>query len=65
MTWHKFPHVPENGAHILIKFKGTPEGNYFEMNCIEGENMGVIDKWCYFEDYQNIKKRKISHVVPS
>jgi len=37
MSWHSFPHMPEEGAHILALYKGCKRGNYFEMTVREGE----------------------------
>ena len=59
MSWHRYPHVPEEGAHILALFKGCLVGNYFEMRVREGEGLGHIDKWCYYQDYQEAKERKL------
>jgi len=59
MTWHSFPHLPEEGAHIIALYKGCKKGNYFEMKIREGEGFSHIEKWCYYEDYEELMKRKI------
>lgn len=59
MTWHTFPHVPEDGAHILVKFVGCEEGNYFEVKIRGNNRMTHIEKWCYYEDYKNVIERKL------
>ena len=59
MVWHSFPHLPEEGAHILAKFKGSDLGNLFEMRIRQQEGLEHIEKWCYYDEYQEILKRKI------
>ncbi len=59
MSWHSFPHLPEEGAHIIALFKGCKVGNYFEITVREGEGFGHLEKWCYYEDYELLMKRKI------
>jgi hypothetical protein len=51
--------MPEEGAHILALYKGCKRGNYFEMTVREGEGLGHIEKWCYYDDYHTLMKRKI------
>ncbi len=59
MSWHYFPHIPEVGAHILVKYKNCPEGNFIELTIREWEGLEHIEKWCYFDDYEEVKKRKL------
>lgn len=59
MSWHTFPHIPEEGAHIFFQYKGCKSGNYFEMIVREGEGLGHIEKWCYYEDYKNSFNRRL------
>ena len=59
MSWHSFPHMPEEGAHILVRYKGCEVGNHFEMWVRDGEGLGHIEKWCYYQDYQEAKERNI------
>ena len=59
MSWHTFPHVPESGARIIALYKGCKLGNYFDLIVREGEGLGHIEKWCYYDDYQTLMKRKI------
>lgn len=59
MSWHSFPHIPESGAHILLRYKGCDDRNLFEMTVREGDEMNHIEKWCYYDDYKESLKRKI------
>lgn len=59
MSWHSFPHVPEEGAHILVRYRGCKDGNYFEMKVREGEALSHIDKWCYYDDYKESIQRRL------
>lgn len=59
MSWHHFPHMPSDGDRILVKLKGCEEGNYFEMTITQLDSVGHIEKWCYWEDYQEILERKL------
>ncbi len=61
MSWHTSPHIPENGAHIIVLYKGCESGNYFDITIREGDQVSHIEKWCYYEDYQESIKRKISN----
>lgn len=63
MIWHKFPHLPSEGAHILAIYKGSCESNCFQMVIRSLEDMGPIEKWCYYEDYKNGKERKILNSI--
>lgn len=59
MTWHTPPHLPEPGARIIVKFNGCKIGNYFDYTVREHEGLGHIEKWCYYEDYQQAIQRKL------
>lgn len=62
MIWYTFPHMPEAGAHILVKYKGCKDGNYFEMIVREVDTLGHIEKWCYFQDYKESMERKLKNL---
>jgi len=61
MTWHSFPHIPEEGADIIFLYKGCEEGNFFQKTIKETDNLNCIEKWCYRDDYYELMKRKILH----
>lgn len=63
MTWHKSFMRPERGATVLVKYKGCSDGNYFKIKVREEDSLAPIEKWCYLEDYENAKKRKISNEI--
>lgn len=63
MTWHTFPHVPEEGAHIMVIYKECFPEKVVEMTVREGEWLGIIKKWCYYEDYQFFIKKSSQQVL--
>ena len=65
MSWHSFPHLPEEGARIIVLYKGCKIGNYFEKVVREGEGFGHVEKWCYYQDYQESLKRRLTNEKPN
>lgn len=63
MTWHSFPHIPEEGAHIICKYKGCPTGNLFDKVMVEGMDLKLVEKWCYYDDYQNAMQHQLKNFI--
>lgn len=61
MSWHSFPHIPEEGAHILVRYKECEKENLFEMKVREGESLSHIEKWCYYTDYKKSLQRRMKN----
>ena len=62
MTWHHFPHLPEHGAHVLVQYKGSQNGNYFEVVVREEESFSHIEKWCYYDDYRMLIDKRLKEI---
>lgn len=59
MVWHKFPHMPEIGAHIIADIGVTDMETLYELTIREGESISHINKWCYYDEYKAAVKREI------
>jgi hypothetical protein len=59
MIWHHYPHLPEIGSKILVKYKGCEENNLFPLNVREWEGLRHIEKWCFYEDFKEEIERKL------
>lgn len=59
MSWHYPPHMPECGDRIIAQYKGCKSGNNFELCIRQMEGFSHIERWCYLEDFKEIKEREI------